>query len=84
MGKLLGFDFAVEYKAGITNTVADALSCHDTDEAAILALSGPRFDFIERLRQANDQEPALVAIKEEIAFSQRAAPWSLVDGLVAF
>ena len=83
MGKLLGFDFSVEYKAGSTNTVADALSRRDTEEAAILALSGPCFDFIERLRQANIQDPALVAIME-ISSSQRAAPWSLVDGLVAF
>jgi hypothetical protein len=44
--KLLGFDFSVEYKAGNTNTVADALSHHNTEEAAILALSGPRFNFI--------------------------------------
>jgi hypothetical protein len=64
--------------------VADALSRRDTKEVAILALSGPRFDFIECLRQAKDQDPALVAIKEEIASSQRMAPWSLVDGLVAF
>ena len=69
VGKLLGFDFSVEYKAGNTNTVADALSRRDTEEAAILALSGPRFDFIERLRQANLQDPTLVAIKEEISSS---------------
>ena len=84
VGKPLGFGFSVEYKAGSTNMAADALSHHDTKEAAILALSGPRFDFIERLRQANIQDPALVAIKEEISSSQRVAPWSLVDGLVAF
>jgi hypothetical protein len=83
VGKLLGFDFSVEYKAGSTNTLADALSRRDTEEAAILALFGPRFDFIEQLRQANDQDPTLVAI-EEIASIQRAAPWSIVDGLVTF
>ena len=49
VGKLLGFDFSVEYKAGSTNTVADALSRRDTEEATILALSGPCFGFIERL-----------------------------------
>lgn len=74
MGKLLGFDFTMEYKVGNTNTVADVLSRHDTEEAALLALSEPRFDFIERLRQANDQETTLVAIKEEITSNQHAAP----------
>jgi hypothetical protein len=53
VGKLLGFHFSVEYKAGSTNTVADALSRHDTEEAAVMSLSAPRFDFIEHLRQAN-------------------------------
>jgi hypothetical protein len=84
VGKLLGFDFSVEYKAGSTNTVADALSRHDTEETAVLAISGPRFDFIDRLRQATDQDPALVAIRDEIASNQRMAPWSLTDGVVAF
>jgi hypothetical protein len=50
----------------------------------VLAISGPRFDFIDRLRQATDQDPTLVAIKTKIASNQRATPWSLVDGLVVF
>lgn len=42
VGKLLGFNFSVEYKAGSTNTVADALSRRDTEEeAAVMAISGP-------------------------------------------
>ena len=84
VGKLLGFDFSVEYKAGSTNTVADALSCHDTEETAVLIISGPQFDFIDRLCQATNQDPALVAIKDEIVSNQRVALWSLADGLVAF
>jgi hypothetical protein len=52
VGKLLGFDFTVEYKPGAANAVADALSRRDTEEGAILALSAPRFDFISKLHDA--------------------------------
>ena len=41
VGKLLSFDFTVEYKVGSTNVMADALSRHDTEEKALLAISGP-------------------------------------------
>ena len=60
------------------------LSRRDTEEMALLAVSGPRFDFIDCLRHANNTDPALVALRTEIADAQRAAPWSLVDRLVAF
>ena len=50
VGKLLVFDFTVEYKPGHTNAVADALSRRDTPEAgSVLLLSDPRFDFLDRL-----------------------------------
>jgi hypothetical protein len=84
VGKLLGFDFEVEYHSGATNTNADALSRRDTEEGALLAISAPRFDFIERLRQAQATEPALVAIYDEVRVDTRAAPWSLVGGMVAW
>ena len=84
MGKLLGFDFSVEYKPGAANVVADALSRCDTDEGVIFAISAPRFDFVTRLRQAQDTDPALVAIRDELRAGSRGAPWTLVDGMVQF
>jgi hypothetical protein len=84
VGKLLGFDFMVEYKVGSTNTVVDALSRRDTKEPTLLALSGPTFNVVDCLRQAHDIDPALVALKEELVAGQRTGSWSVVDGLVAF
>jgi len=74
VGKLLGFDFSVEYKPGAANVVVDALSRHDTEEGVIIAISAPRFDFVTRLRQAQDTDPALVAIRDELRAGSRGAP----------
>jgi hypothetical protein len=84
VGKLLGFDFAVEYKPGAANAVADALSRRDTEEGAILALSTPRFDFVARLRQVQDTDPALIAIRDDVRAGSREAPWTLVDNILQY
>ena len=85
VGKLLGFDFSVEYKPGHTNAVADALSRRDTpEEGLVLALSGPRFDFIDRLRQAHTVDPTLAALQHDISSGARSRPWALTDGLVHY
>jgi len=84
VGKLLGFDFSVEYRSGATNVVADALSRRDTEEGDLMAISAPRFDFISRLRQAQALDPALAAIVEEVRAGTRAAPWAVTDGMVTF
>jgi hypothetical protein len=80
----LGFDFTVEYKSGSTNTMADTLSCRDTEEVALLAISTPRFEFIDRLRHAQANDPALVAIHDEVRAGTRIAPWTVVDDMVAY
>jgi hypothetical protein len=83
VGKLLGFDFMVEYRSGATNIVADALSRRDSKEGELLAILAPRFDFIERLRHAQATDPALVAIHDELRAGTRTAPWTITDGMVA-
>ncbi|CAA0831880.1 Unknown protein [Striga hermonthica] len=85
VGKLLGFDFSVEYKPGHANAVADALSRRDTpEEGAVLALSAPRFDFVDRLRSAQLNDPALVALHGEINAGTKGAPWAIKDGMVLY
>jgi hypothetical protein len=84
VGKLLGFDFSVEYRSGATNVVADALSRRDQDNGEVMAISAPRFDFIERLRHAQATDPALADLHRDLQAGTRAAPWTLVDDMVAY
>jgi hypothetical protein len=75
VGKLLGFDFDVEYKPGSQNVVADDLSRRDRqEEGVVLAVSAPRFDYITRLRHEQEANPALLALRGEVAAGTRDDP----------
>jgi len=87
VGKLLGFDFTVEYKSGASNTVADTLSHRDTEEDSVgdlQAISAPRFDFIAHLRHAQATDRALVTIHDDIRAGSHAAPWTVAEGMVLY
>jgi hypothetical protein len=84
VGKLLGFDFSVEYQSGAMNIVTDALSRRDNEEGEVMAILAPRFNFIECLQHAQATDPALVAIHDEVREGTRTAPWALVDDIVTF
>ena len=83
VGKLLGFDFSVEYKTGVMNVVANTLSRRDTVDGELLALFAPHFAFLDKLRQAQLGDLALT-LHAKIAACGRPAPWSVMDGMVQF
>jgi hypothetical protein len=75
VGKLLSFDFGVEYKSRSQNTVADALSRRETpEERVVLAVSASRFDYITRLRHEQEADPALMALRDEVAAGTHGDP----------
>lgn len=84
VGKLLGFNFTVEYKAGSSINVADALSQCDMEETTILAIFSPWFYYFNRFRQANIGDQGLMALRGEIEAGTRDMPRSIIDVMVAF
>ena len=49
-----------------------------------MLLAGPRFDFLDRLRQAQASDPELVALQDAINRGSKSQPWALTDGLVHY
>ncbi|KAG8076235.1 hypothetical protein GUJ93_ZPchr0006g44995 [Zizania palustris] len=73
----LGVMSLVEYRSGAMNVVADTLSRRNNNEGEVMAISAPRFDFIDRLRHAQATDPALVAIHAEVQAGTCAAPMGI-------
>jgi hypothetical protein len=92
ISKLFGFDFSVEYRPGRLNTVADALSRRDVEEAtssplegagvASRAISGPTFALLDDIRRATTAAPDGQHLLHQLRDDQLAAPWRLSDGLL--
>jgi hypothetical protein len=53
-------------------------------DGSVLLMSGPRFDFLDRLRQAHTSDPVLVALHDAINSGSKSLPWAITDGLVHY
>ena len=90
ISKLFGFDFAVEYRPGRLNTVADALSRRDAEDAveldsspgAACVLSGPSFALIDDIRRATATAEDAQLLRRRLEAGELSAPWRVDDGLL--
>jgi len=82
VSKLLGFDFAVEYRPGRLNSVADALSRRDEDAVAAFTLSGPSFALYDDIRAATREDPVARGLLQQQAAGTLEAPWTAADGFL--
>jgi hypothetical protein len=73
--KLLGFDFHVEFIRGMMNVVANALSRHDIEKMAAMALSCPNIQLFDALRLELESSPELCALREEVAIGAKGEGW---------
>jgi hypothetical protein len=81
ISKLFGFDFKVEYRAGRLNTVADVLSCCDTINESVYALTAPTFQLykdLEECAHSEEGQQLSAQIKEE----SLGDPWHTQEGLI--
>jgi hypothetical protein len=85
--KLLGYDFTVEYKKGVENRVADALSRREgwAEEVALSLLSIPTFDWIDKLKEQYkiDEELKSLFIKWQ-SKTLNSAKYAVRDGLLFY
>jgi hypothetical protein len=81
VSRLFGFDFSMEYRPGRLNTVANALSRHDSeaslelgDTAAAVAISGPSFTYIDDVRRTTATAPDATLLQERLRTGELTAP----------
>ena len=90
ISKLFGFDFAVEYRPGRLNTVADAMPRRDAEDAvepdsslgAACVLSEPSFALIDNIRRATTTAEDAQLLRRRLEAGELSAPWRVDDGLL--
>ena len=65
--RLLGFDYAIQYHSGQSNTVADALlRVNEDNQASLYMLTMPQLVFMEDLRKELTHTPVFKELYKQI------------------
>ncbi|GKB86106.1 ty3-gypsy retrotransposon protein [Tanacetum coccineum] len=88
LDKLLGYSYTIEYKPGVENGVADALSQRPVGEPAVskfLTLSTIHLKYIQKLQELNLSDPFLVELHKKLNDGLlNQAEYTVKDGLLLF
>ena len=82
LAKLIGFDYEIQYKSGVENKVANALSRVRGAEIISMAISVISGDLSSKIKQSYHLDFNLVDIIEELQDSETYGNYKLVSGLL--
>ena len=74
MVKLLGYDFSIEYKKGVENTIADALS-RRAEYGELVAISHLIPHWLEPIQEEVAFKPQLQELVKKIEEDEAIGPW---------
>ncbi|GAU40605.1 hypothetical protein TSUD_28110 [Trifolium subterraneum] len=85
LSKLLGYDYSIQYKAGKTNVVADALSRTTEGPGTHLSFSIPHFIFLDHLKQSLQNSPTFTTLLTQIQNNPSAfSNYKVHQGLILY
>ncbi|GKB29882.1 ty3-gypsy retrotransposon protein, partial [Tanacetum coccineum] len=86
--KLIGFDFLIEYKPGVSNQVADALSCiyeeYEGIITSLMAMIRPLVGLINDLKQENETVEELRQLHRKLDREERLEGFRREQGLLLY